>query len=89
MGAYIEGVCDGQRFLRLIREFSSTKPMVVLMGGTTQAGAIATASHSGALATSDAIWQTTLKQAGAVKVDTFDELDELMDTILALNYLPI
>lgn len=84
IAAYLEGVREGRRLLELIKKISPTKPMVVLKGGKTQAGAIAASSHTGALAASDAIWSAALKQAGAIKVGS---VEELMDTVLALNHL--
>ena len=48
---YIEGVKDGPRFVRSLRRAASMKPVVVWKGGVTDAGARATASHTGSLAT--------------------------------------
>jgi len=85
VGAYLEGVKDGRRFLHLAREISKTKPMIVWKGGKTEAGAEAAASHTGALAISDVIWSAVLRQAGVIKVES---LEELADTLLTFQHFP-
>jgi acyl-CoA synthetase (NDP forming) len=83
--AYIEGVRDGQRFYRTLREASNYKPVVILKSGRTQAGSVVAASHSAALATPHRVWQDMVHQAGAINVDT---LDEAVDMLVTLSYLP-
>jgi acetate---CoA ligase (ADP-forming) subunit alpha len=73
---YIEGVKDGGRFLTLLRSATKTKPVVILKAGITDAGVIATASHTGILAGNAAVWNGAIRQAGGVIVSTFDELVE-------------
>jgi len=85
IGAYLEGVREGQRLVQLLQQVSPTKPVILWKGGRTEAGAAAAASHTGSLAASDAVWGAALKQAGAIKVDN---VDELVDTILAFHHLP-
>jgi acyl-CoA synthetase (NDP forming) len=57
----------------------------VWKGGRTGAGARAAASHTGALASSDIIWRVALSQAGAIGVES---MEELADTLLAFQDLP-
>lgn len=85
IGAYLEGAKDSQRLFKLIKEISKTKPMIIWKGGRTPAGAQTAASHSASLAGSDIIWKAALKQAGAIKVESHEEL---VDTILAFLHLP-
>ncbi len=82
IGAYLEGVKDGRRFLEVLGNICRTKPVVVWKGGTTLAGARAAASHTGALAGSEKVWRTALSQCGAVQVDT---LEEAADTLLGFQ----
>lgn len=86
VAAYIEGVKDGARFLRALRELSAEKPVVVLKGGRTPRGAIAVASHTASLAGSDEVWSHVLQHARAIQVDT---LDEMTDVLVALSYMPV
>jgi len=78
--AYIEGIKDGGRFRRILRELCATKPVVVLKGGSSQAGARTAASHTGSMAGSDEVWDGLLKQAGAIRVDTLEELIDMAVT---------
>jgi acyl-CoA synthetase (NDP forming) len=84
IAAYIEGVKDGPRFVRALREAAQVKPVVALKGGRTEAGTRAVASHTGALAGSNIIWDALLNQAGVVQVD---DLQEMADMILAFKFL--
>ncbi|MDY6911664.1 MAG: CoA-binding protein [Chloroflexota bacterium] len=82
--AYIEGVRDGRKFLEAIRQAAKTKPAVVLKGGRTGAGTRAVFSHTASLAGSEDIWESSIKQAGAICVY---DVDEMIDTVMALQYL--
>jgi len=83
--AYLEGIRDGKRLLRVAREVSPHKPIIVLKGGHTEEGMRASASHTGTLAVSTGIWRTLCKQTGIISVDSFEQL---MDTMVALHNLP-
>jgi len=84
--AYIEGVKDGQRFSQVLKEAAKIKPVIVLKGGITESGARAAASHTGALAGSDKVWDGLLFQVGAVRVYS---LEELIDMAVSFSYLPL
>ncbi len=78
---YIEGVKDGPRFVRSLRRAASMKPVVVWKGGVTDAGARATASHTGSLATSQSVFRAILEQAGAIEAHS---LEDTIDVVKAL-----
>ncbi len=80
---YIEGVKDGPRLLRSLKEAAKRKPVVVWKGGTTRAGSRAVYSHTASLATAPAIWDAAMRQAGVIQTDG---LDETIDTVKALVY---
>jgi acyl-CoA synthetase (NDP forming) len=84
IGMYIEGVKDGRRFFDRLRRVARRKPVLIWKGGETEAGARATASHTGALAESSVVWRAVIDQCGAMKVDN---LDEMVDSIKALLYV--
>jgi len=85
IGMYIEGVKDGKRFLKVLREVAAKKPVIIWKGGRTEEGDRAIASHTGSLAVSYSIWDSAIAQCGAVKVSS---LDELIDTLKAVYFLP-
>ena len=86
VAAYIEGIKDGTRFCRVLREISAVKPVIVLKAGNTLEGAIAAASHTGSLAGSPEVWEGLLHQAGAVQVG---DLDELIDMMVACSFMAV
>jgi acyl-CoA synthetase (NDP forming) len=86
IGAYLEGVKDGRRFLKIVKETSERKPVIVWRGGKTETGTEIASSHTGALARPSHLWTTALKQTGAIEVRS---LEELVDTLLAFQYLPV
>ncbi|MFC1998490.1 acetate--CoA ligase family protein [Chloroflexota bacterium] len=85
IGAYFEGIEDGPAFMQLAKQITKTKPLLIWKGGKTGAGAEAAASHTGSLAGSYDIWTAAIKQIGAIKVEN---LEEMVDTIIGLRYLP-
>ncbi len=74
---YIEGVAEGRRFFETLREAASLKPVVLLKAGRSAEGARAVSSHTGALAGSDRVFDAAVKQAGAVRAETVEELFDL------------
>jgi acyl-CoA synthetase (NDP forming) len=84
VGVYLEGVRDGRRFLAALKRAAAAKPVVVLKGGRTAAGGRAAASHTAALAGQRAVWDAAIVQAGALPVDT---VEELIDMLLAFAYM--
>jgi len=80
---YIEGVKDGPRFVRSLQRAASIKPVVVWKGGVTDAGARATASHTGSLATSQKVFSAIVRQAGAIEAHS---LEDTIDVVKALLY---
>jgi acyl-CoA synthetase (NDP forming) len=84
IATYIEGVRDGRRFARSLRRAAAIKPVVVWKGGVTDAGARATASHTGALAAPRLIFDAIVRQAGALPAQG---LEDVVDVVKALLYL--
>ncbi|MBM3118728.1 MAG: hypothetical protein FJ006_04115 [Chloroflexi bacterium] len=86
IAAYIEGLKDGRHFSKVLKKASAAKPVIVLKGGSTEAGARAVASHIGALAGSSNIWDGLLRQTGVIPVANLEELADILVTFL---YLPV
>lgn len=70
--AYLEGVADGRHLYERLRAITPELPVVVVKGGVTGGGARAAASHTGALATDDRVFDGMCAQAGVVRVDTIE-----------------
>jgi acyl-CoA synthetase (NDP forming) len=78
IGMYVEGVRDGRRFFESLKRAARAHPVVVWKGGMTEAGARATFSHTGSLATPAAVWTAMVRQSGAV---TVAGLDAMLDAV--------
>ena len=59
--------------------------MILWKAGLTATGSRAVMSHTGSLGGSEGVWNSALKQAGVIQVDS---AEELIDTIYAFLYLP-
>ncbi|MEM1549923.1 MAG: CoA-binding protein [Candidatus Methanomethylicia archaeon] len=82
---YVESIDRGREFIKVARETSLKKPIVVLKAGRSEGGMRAAASHTGALAGSYKIYEAAFEQSGVILTKT---LEELMDCAKALAYQP-
>jgi acetyl coenzyme A synthetase (ADP forming)-like protein len=71
---YLESFGNPRKFSELARRIGRHKPIVVVKAGRSSAGARAASSHTGALATTDAIVDALFRQAGVIRTETFEEL---------------
>ncbi len=78
--AYVEGIADGRAFFDRIRTVAERIPLVLLKGGATSGGQLAAASHTGALASNDRIFDGMCRQAGATRAATVEEAYEAAAT---------
>ncbi|MFC1939200.1 CoA-binding protein [Chloroflexota bacterium] len=85
IGMYLEGVRNGQRFLRVLREVSARKPVLIWKGGRTEGGRRAIASHTASLTVPQVIWDAAVKQCGAIKVGSMEELIDTLKAMLSLS----
>jgi acetyltransferase len=83
---YIEDVEDGSHFIEVARRAVKKKPIIILKSGTSQAGAQAASSHTGALAGSDLAYETAFKQCGVIRAR---EMSELFDLAVAFAKQPV
>ena len=79
---HMEDVKNGPAFMEAARRLVACKPLLVLKAGRSEAGARATASHTGSLMGSDQIYDAALRQLGAIRVNTWQELWEVPKTLL-------
>ena len=78
--AYVEGISDGAGLMSRLTTAARTKPVVVVKGGATEKGARAAASHTGALAANDAIFDGACKAGGITRAATVEEAFEAAAT---------
>jgi acetyltransferase len=75
-------VADARKFIDAGRFAARAKPVLLVKGGRSQAGAKAAFSHTRALAGADAVYSAAFRRAGILQLDG---LDELLDTALAFS----
>jgi acetyl coenzyme A synthetase (ADP forming)-like protein len=73
---HCEDLKDGRAFANAAKRVSKKKPVIVLKGGRTSAGAKAAASHTGALAGNDKIYEDVFKQSGVIRARSLRQLLE-------------
>ncbi|MBN2152377.1 MAG: CoA-binding protein [Candidatus Lokiarchaeota archaeon] len=72
--AYLEGIPNGsgKAFMRILGE--CRKPVILVKGGRTSSGSKAARSHTAAIVGNFAAWQAAARQAGAILVETFEDV---------------
>lgn len=71
---YVEAITNASKFLSAARAAARVKPVIVIKTGRHQQGSLAAATHTGALAGSDAVYDTAFRRAGLLRVADLDEL---------------
>jgi acetyltransferase len=86
---YLESVADGRRLIERLGgvAVAARLPVVVVKGGRSPAGARAAASHTGALASDDRVFDGACRQAGLIRVDAVETAYEVASA-LATQPLP-
>lgn len=85
---YLEGVRDGAGLIELAGyALDSGKPLVLTKVGRTGAGARAAASHTGALAGSDAVFDGVIRGRGVTRARNEEHLLDILE-VLAAGRLP-
>ena len=78
---YIESVTDARKFMSAGRQAARLKPVIVIKSGRHAAGARAAASHTGALAGSDAVYQAAFRRAGMLRELGIEDLFDAVETL--------
>ncbi|MGO1119456.1 bifunctional acetate--CoA ligase family protein/GNAT family N-acetyltransferase [Rhodovibrionaceae bacterium A322] len=78
---YVEAVTDARKFMSAARAAARGKPVIVIKGGRQAEGAKAAASHTGALAGSDEVYNAAFQRAGMLRVTTLEELFDAAQTL--------
>ncbi|MFQ5605024.1 MAG: acetate--CoA ligase family protein [bacterium] len=83
---YLESFGNPQKFIKLAREVSRKKPIIVVKSGRTKSGAKAASSHTGALAGADRTFDTLFNQCGVIRADT---INQMFDLAMGMANLPL
>ncbi|WP_066382256.1 bifunctional acetate--CoA ligase family protein/GNAT family N-acetyltransferase [Anabaena sp. CA = ATCC 33047] len=78
---YMESIGDARSFISAAREVALTKPIIVIKAGRTEAAAKAAASHTGALAGSDAVLDAAFRRCGVLRVNSISDLFDMAEVL--------
>ncbi|HNR32850.1 MAG TPA: acetate--CoA ligase family protein, partial [Candidatus Hydrogenedentes bacterium] len=78
---YMESIDDARSFLSAARRVSLKKPIIILKGGETEAAARAAASHVGALAGSDQVFEAAFRRSGVLRVRDIESLFRMAEVL--------
>ena len=71
---YLESIIRGRRFIEVASKVVERKPIIILKGGTSSAGARAAGSHTGALVGSFLAYKTAFDKAGVILAESVEDL---------------
>ena len=78
---YIESIESTPKFMSAARAAARNKPVIVIKAGRSAQGQKAAASHTGALAGSDWVYDAAIRRAGMLRVDTLQQLFMAAETL--------
>src|SRR5882757_7606382 len=78
---YVEAIKDARKFMSAARAAARVKPVVVVKSGRMAQGAKAAATHTGALAGADAVYDAAFRRAGVLRVSDLRELFDCAETL--------
>src|SRR5512147_1106183 len=78
---FIEAVTHARKFMSAARAAARLKPVIVVKAGRSPAGAAAAASHTGALAGQDGVYEAAFRRAGMLRVYQTSELFDAVETL--------
>ena len=78
---YIESIESPRKFMSAARAAARNKPVIVVKAGRAGQGLRAAASHTGALAGSDIVFEAAIGRAGMLRVDTMQDLFMAAETL--------
>lgn len=78
---YVESITNARKFLSAARATARNKPILAIKAGRQREGARAEASHTGALAGSDDVYDAAFRRAGILRVYEMDELFDAVETL--------
>jgi acetyltransferase len=85
---YIEAIKNARKFMSAARAAARAKPVIVIKAGRHAQGAKAAATHTGALAGSDAVYAAAFRRAGLLRVFDLEELFAATETLGRLQPFP-
>jgi len=70
---YMEGIKNGERFIKALKKVTRKKPVIIVKAGSSEKGAKAAASHTGALACSGEVFASVMRQCNVLMTESLSE----------------
>lgn len=84
---YVESISDARKFMSASRSFARTKPIIVYKAGRFPESAAVAASHTGALAAEDNIYDAVFQRTGLARVFDIGEIFDCTE-LIGRNKIP-
>ena len=88
IGIYLEDVKEGKRFRAILQDVARKKPIIMLKSGRTKEGSQAAMSHTGSMVGDDGVFDSVIKETGAVRADSYAEFEMLLK-LYSLQAVPV
>ena len=85
---YIEGLDNAEHFLSAARACSRRKPVIAYKAGRFAESSLAAASHTGAIASVDAVYDVAFRHAGVERVNSIEELFDCARLLVGQSHAP-
>jgi len=86
IGIYLEDIRDGARFINTAKRVTAKKPVLLLKGGQTKEGSLASASHTASLAVNNAVLNGAIQQSGILRMNG---IEEMISTLMGFEWTPL
>lgn len=84
---YIESISNARKFITATRNFARTKPILVYKAGRFPQSAAVAASHTGAIISEDAVYDSAFRRTGVVRVFNIGEVFDCVE-LVGRNRIP-
>ena len=84
---YIESISQAQKFMTAARAFARSKPIIAYKAGRFPESAKAAASHTGAMASEDAVYNAAFQRAGLARVYDIGDIFDCVE-LIGFNKIP-
>lgn len=81
---HMEGIKDVRKFIETCRRVTRTKPIIVIKGGRSRSGGMASASHTGSISSNDRLFSAMFRQSGSIQVDSLSDVGNFAGAFLNL-----
>ncbi|MHA1202871.1 MAG: acetate--CoA ligase alpha subunit [Candidatus Heimdallarchaeaceae archaeon] len=84
--AYLESISRGTEFIKVCKEVTRKKPVIVIKSGRSEAGSRAASSHTGSMTGADTTYDVAFEKSGVIRAE---DSQELFDMAFAFSFMPI